>query len=809
MSKNITLIILFFSIQYFGLAQTLTVSPLSQQVNATASKAEVTVSSNTWWGVYDYASWLRPDTNWYYGNKKLSVAVGENPFMKARTDEFVVYCINANGVYFSDVKVNISQQANTYGIKDTLLNFSANAGSSSLLSIKTAKEWTILQLPSWIKADVSAWKGSADVVLTADANPLTTTRQASFVVSLQTESGAYVNGIVKVQQQASAEGISTNEFVLEAAQGSLASLTIKKALAWTITDAPQWLMLSASSGSGSGSVAFIAMQNNSAYERVAQLKLSYADASVVYINVRQKAQAPSFVFNPTSVSFAAAENSTASVSVKSNTYWGLAYMPNWILNGSLYSFGDSSFVLSASQNPYTVARKAQFIAYYQSVQNEYLGGDTILVSQSASSMGVSDSVVSVAAAAGSSASVKVQTSNRWQISSMSSWLQTNSSSGNGNADISFTAQANPFSVVRRGYVVIRLQLSQSQFLYATVVVKQSAAASGISANFISFENTMSTESFSISSATSWNVSKLPTWLSASPMSGTGNGSVTLTALAHTGLFKRTDSILVSFSNGVSANITVQQSASDAFVRFLPSEIVLAAAEGSSVSVSAVSNTNWGLINMPDWLTNSDVFGYQNTTFELKASQNNTALGKIDSALLYWFDASNVYHSKYITLRQLANTTMLLQTFSFSAGWNLFSFNHQITNNSISDFLQPIISNVVVCKDEQSFFIPSAPIFLNSLKTVISGKGYLVYLKLPCSLYSSGMPLNISVADYVKGLKSGWNLAGYPFATDKTTGELFKNNSIRQIKNFDGFFDFESNTGSLSVLKPGEAYFIKK
>lgn len=809
MNKNIKLIILFFSIQYFGFTQSLTVSPVSQQVNAAAGIAEFTVSSNTWWGVYNYASWLKPGTSWYFGNKNLTVSVGENPFMKARSDEFVIYSTNANGQYFSDVKLTIAQQANTYGIKDTLLNFAAIAGSNAVLSIQTTKEWSVLQLPSWLQADVSAWKGNTDIILTADENPLTTERQASFIVSLQTESGAYISGIVRVQQQASSEGLSANEFVLDAAQGSLASLSIKKDLAWSINTVPDWLMLSATTGLGEGTVALIAMQNNSVYERITQLQLVFADASVEYISVRQKAQSPSFVFSPASLSFAAAENSTASVSVTSNTYWGLAYMPNWIKNGSLFADGDSSFNLSVSQNPYTISREASFFAYYLSAQSEYIGGNTIVVSQAASSMGVSDSVVTVAAAQGSTASVAVQTTNRWQITDMSAWLQANVSSGNGNADILFTAQANPFSVTRKGYVVIRLQLAQSQFLYATVVVNQSASASGISANLISFINTPDTASFSITSSVTWNISKLPTWLSASVLSGSGNGSVVLTTLANTSLFTRTDSLLVSFSNGVSAYITVQQTAPEAFARFEPSVIVLDATEGSVLSVSAFSNTNWGLVNMPDWLINGDVFGYQNTTFELQANQNNSALGRADTVLLYWFDATNAYHSKDIIIRQLANNNALMQTFSFSTGWNLFSCNHLLSQSSVSDFFQPIISNIIVCKDEQHFFSPAIPFYLNSISSVEPGTGYLIQLKQACKFYSSGMPLEISASDYVQGLNNGWNLTGFPFAADKNTSELFDGNTIRQIKNFDGFFDFETNTGSLSVMKPGEAYYIRK
>ena len=68
----------------------------------------------------------------------------------------------------------------------------------------------------------------------------------------------------------------------------------------------------------------------------------------------------------------------------------------------------------------------------------------------------------------------------------------------------------------------------------------------------------STASFSVTSNTDWTVSSDQSWLTVNPVSGTGNGSVTVTAEENTGATARTATVTISATGVTSQTVTVTQ-----------------------------------------------------------------------------------------------------------------------------------------------------------------------------------------------------------------------------------------------------------
>lgn len=78
----------------------------------------------------------------------------------------------------------------------------------------------------------------------------------------------------------------------------------------------------------------------------------------------------------------------------------------------------------------------------------------------------------------------------------------------------------------------------------------------------------------------------PAWITASPTSGTGNGTSSITAPAYTGRNQRTGTITVTTKNGKTATVAVTQSALAAFVTAGGNTSISATATAATVTFTS-------------------------------------------------------------------------------------------------------------------------------------------------------------------------------------------------------------------------------
>jgi len=83
----------------------------------------------------------------------------------------------------------------------------------------------------------------------------------------------------------------------------------------------------------------------------------------------------------------------------------------------------------------------------------------------------------------------------------------------------------------------------------------------------------------------------PSWLTVNPATGSGNGTVELSATVHTGRVQRSGTVTVT-ANGVASpeTVAVTQAAKPEFVQFTSIEVAAAAA-GQSITISGTSNSS--------------------------------------------------------------------------------------------------------------------------------------------------------------------------------------------------------------------------
>jgi len=257
--------------------------------------------------------------------------------------------------------------------------------------------------------------------------------------------------------------------------------------------------------------------------------------------------------SPTTLSFGSAASSSA-VAVTANVSWTITDDQTWLSASPTSGANNGSFTVSTTANTSTTSRTGTVTI---------TGGGltrTVAVTQAAptaNNLTLSQTSLSFASAAASSA-VNVTANVSWTVTDDQTWLSASPTSGSNNGSFTVSATANTGSTSRAGTVTVT-----GGGLTRTVAVTQAGTTASnltLSASTWSATATASTSAMSVTSNVAWGVTDDQTWLSASPTSGTGNGSFTLSATANTATTSRTGTVTVS-GGGITRTVAVTQAGS--------------------------------------------------------------------------------------------------------------------------------------------------------------------------------------------------------------------------------------------------------
>jgi len=150
-------------------------------------------------------------------------------------------------------------------------------------------------------------------------------------------------------------------------------------------------------------------------------------------------------------------------------------------------------------------------------------------------------------------------------------------------------------------------------------------------------------------------------------------------------------------------------------------------------------------------------------------------------------------------------TTKTQYIKLASGWNLISMNVHPADSSIATLFSNL--NVEEVKNMENFWKPDQVEYLNELKVLQAGNGYLVRMGKSGTLQITGTPLNYS--SYSFNLKTGWNLIGCPYKEITPFSANFDGSNCKVIKDFDGYWKPDGNAYSIENIRPGKAYFMEK
>ncbi len=170
-----------------------------------------------------------------------------------------------------------------------------------------------------------------------------------------------------------------------------------------------------------------------------------------------------------------------------------------------------------------------------------------------SNLSVSPTSLGLAPEANSTGTFDITSDTTWTVSSNRSWLTPDPTAGANDVTVTLTAQAN-ISTSRR---IATVTVSGENVASKTVKVTQEAILFILQRWFIIAADANSTRTIDFTSSRSWTVSSDQTWLTVSPESGSGDGTLTVTAQENTTPSTRTAIVTINVPEA-SQTVTVVQ-----------------------------------------------------------------------------------------------------------------------------------------------------------------------------------------------------------------------------------------------------------
>lgn len=209
----------------------------------------------------------------------------------------------------------------------------------------------------------------------------------------------------------------------------------------------------------------------------------------------------------------------------------------------------------------------------------------------------------------------------WTITGMPDWFRLSQTSGNGNVQVTISADANPSALSTRSAT---LTISTPDGLKFDIVVTQAAATESLTLNVqgeLKFPAEGGSQSIAVQNNSRWTVTGTTNWLELDRYAGEGNMDITITVEPNPTEDYRT-TVLTVQGTTESASITITQDPLITTLSLTPERVPINAGE-NQVLVTLSGDAAWTATSDADWATPDQLTGIGGTTVRIQCSMNNS------------------------------------------------------------------------------------------------------------------------------------------------------------------------------------------
>ena len=412
---------------------------------------------------------------------------------------------------------------------------------------------------------------------------------------------------------------------------------------WKLENGIEWISLSPTSGTASGTISVGVSENTSGDEvrtGVFYLKADVSDWKYeAPISVTQAGATPVITLSKSEVDFTGTENSE-SITVSSNCSWSVSSSSDWLTTTQK----DNTITISATTNETNSYRTASVSVVHEGTTNT---SKKITVRQAPASVNASTETLVFNNTAGN-VNVTINSEANWTAATSSSWMEVSPSSGSaGTSTMTVSVSPNTATNERTGYVIISIGGSQR----IQIPVRQRGIYIETEQTELAFTASGGIQELAVLSNTSWTISSVPSWITVSPSNGEGDGKVKVTAQENPNTANRSGIIHITQSGlSIDVAITVTQTGKTFDVN---TTVLNFEDKQETQTVEILTDGTWNARTDNTWITLSPMSASGNSTLSVTVAENPNDSERTGQVIVSMGDKSSaisvIQKGKYFTV----------------------------------------------------------------------------------------------------------------------------------------------------------------
>lgn len=662
----------------------LSVAPANRDVNFTSGSTTFSVnntgSGTMTWTASESSDWVILPTNSGTNTGTITATYQANNSTSPRT---CTISVTASGATGSPQNITITQAgtAPVLSINPSNRSVSINSGSTTFSVTNTGSgtmTWTASESSDWVTLPTSSGTNTGTITATYQANNSTSSRSCTITVISSDAKNSPQNIIITQVGTTPVLSVTPNSRDIGYTSGTTTfsvSNTGSGAMTWTASVSSNWITLSDSSGTNSGTITATYQANNSTSQRTCTITIAASEAtgSPQNITITQAGTSPVLSVSPINRDMSyTAGSTTFSVTNTGNgaMNWTATESSDWVTlsdsNGTNTGIITATFQANSSASSRTCIITVTASGASGSPQNV-----TITQAGTTPVLSVTPSNRSVNYTSGSTTFSVSNTGNgamNWSASTSSDWVTLPGNSGTNTGTITATYQANNSTSSRTCTITVTASGANDSPQSITITQVGTTPVLLVAPINREMSYTAGSTTFLVTNTGSgtmtWTASESSDWVTLSDKSGTNTGTIIATFLDNNSISPRTCIITVTApdASGNPLNVTINQAGTSPALTVTPSSRDVSYTFGSatfSVSNTGSGTLTWNASESSDWVTLSGNSGTNSGTITATYLANSSISPRSCKITITASDATG--SPREVTINQAGTAPVLTVT----------------------------------------------------------------------------------------------------------------------------------------------------
>ena len=496
---------------------------------------------------------------------------------------------------------------------DNVAKLGSKAGNATINVESIETGWKITGMPDWIQVEPSSGNGNTQVKVTYKENLSTTASRSAVLNIISTDEGWNYTSAFTVSQDRSlcyADPVSATLTT----DGKAANLTMQVSCNTTewqvaaLSDLSAWATVS--KGADSRSVAISLQPNVGNVSRTGTVQITTADSRSTFTVTQRPAGITSSLDK---LNFEV-NGGSLSINVTADAAWTAQTASSWIQVTPASGTEGTISVTVVTQPNYSVSKRNGYVYLVLSDNNKI----EIPVEQGGVEFSLGTYAMNFASGP-QTGKLSVNTNVSWAVATgYPSWLSFSPDQGTASAEVTVSAQDNNETSARNGSFGIGLTVMD---WVLNVDVNQAGHSFEADSTALQFSDKAGSAQVSILSDGTWVATTQNDWITLTPASKTGNGTLTVHVTENTANESRTGIVSINLGSTIYNVRVIQQGK---YIT-LSGNMFNLTSKGGQIQVDVTTNDGWTASagNGQAWVSLSNISGDGDCSLVITVAENKS------------------------------------------------------------------------------------------------------------------------------------------------------------------------------------------